>query len=177
MRRLRTGHERGLPGHGVSPDDRGHPQAGLLPPLCNVEVSTPGLAAPNTDGLILDFGGNAVRHGPVDPMGVHKPGTLGGAPPVKECPKCHVLMLIDCTRCPNCGFVFMGFAAYDDPASGAAALPIQARQLLGTRHGSSANAGRPIRGRRRPLRTSAASAMLGFFISVLRRYRSESCSA
>lgn len=97
------------------------------------------------NALVLDFGGNAVRHGPVDPIGVHKPGTRGGAPPVKECPKCHVLILADCARCPDCGFEFPGCAARDDTASGAAALSSQVKQLLCTRHRPSVTAGGPVR--------------------------------
>jgi hypothetical protein len=127
--------------------------------------------------LVLDFGGNAVRHGPVGPIGVHKPGIRDGRPPMKECPKCHILILADCARCPDCGFAFPGCAARDDTASGAAALSSQVKQLLCTRHKPSVTAGGPIRGRRRPLRMPAASAMPGFIIGVLWRYRSESRSA
>jgi hypothetical protein len=121
--------------------------------------------------------GNAGRQGPVGPIRSPKLQTRGGAPPVKECPRCHVLILADCARCPNCGFAFQGRAAHDDPASGAAALPIQARQLLCTRHRSSAIAGEPVRVRRHPSRTPAVSAVLAFITSALLRYRSEARSA
>jgi hypothetical protein len=139
MKRLCTGHERGLPGHGASE--------------------------------------NAVRHGPVDPIRVHRPGPCDGPPPVKKCPKCHMLILTDCGHCPNCGFVFLGYAAHDDPASGVAALPIQARQLLSTRRRSAAIAGGPMRPRRHPSRAQAASAILSYCIGLLGRYQSKSRSA
>jgi hypothetical protein len=89
------------------------------------------------------------------------------AAPVKECPKCHVLILADCARCPDCGFRFVGCAPRDDTASHAAALSSQVKQVLGTRRRPSAIAGGPIRTGRHPLRTPPASAMPGFIIGVL----------
>jgi hypothetical protein len=126
---------------------------------------------------VLNFGGGAARHGPADPIGVHELGTRDGTPPVKACPKCHVLILADCARCPDCGFEFVGCAARDDTASGAAALSGQIKQRLCTRHRPSVTAGGPIRAGRHPLGTPPASAMLGFIISMLWRYQSKSCSA
>jgi DNA repair protein RadD len=60
-------------------------------------------------GLILDFGGNILRHGPVDAMQVadRKPGNgdASGAP-AKECPKCQAVIHAAYATCPECGFVF-----------------------------------------------------------------------
>lgn len=104
--------------------------------LCNVNVLTTGFDAPNIDCvvllrptmspglfyqmvgrgfrlfpgktkcLVLDFGGNVVRHGPVDMIRA-KDRSLGtGEPPAKECPECHSIIAIAYRRCPDCGFEF-----------------------------------------------------------------------
>ena len=57
--------------------------------------------------LVLDFGGNAVRHGPVDQIRVKEPsGNNGGAAPAKECPECHSLIAAGYAVCPDCGYEF-----------------------------------------------------------------------
>lgn len=60
------------------------------------------------DCIVLDFGENSLRHGPVDQIkGKAKQSTLeGGDAPVKECPECHSLLLIAARECPDCGHVF-----------------------------------------------------------------------
>jgi DNA repair protein RadD len=105
--------------------------------LCNVNVLTTGFDAPNidcvvllrptlspglyyqmvgrgfrlhpgkTDCLVLDFGGNVLRHGPVDQIKVkdHDAGN-GGEAPAKECPKCNSVIAAGYSRCPDCGFEF-----------------------------------------------------------------------
>ncbi|MDW8265691.1 MAG: hypothetical protein RMJ52_10185, partial [Gemmataceae bacterium] len=43
--------------------------------------------------LVLDFGGNVLRHGPVDQIKVReRPAEEGGRAPAKECPECHSLI-------------------------------------------------------------------------------------
>lgn len=105
--------------------------------LCNVNVLTTGFDAPNIDCvvllrptmsaglyyqmvgrgfrlfpgkqncLVLDFGGNVLRHGPVDQIRTrNKSPRLGGDPPAKECPECRALIAIAYARCPDCGFEF-----------------------------------------------------------------------
>jgi DNA repair protein RadD len=104
--------------------------------LCNVNVLTTGFDAPNIDSvvllrptmspglyyqmvgrgfrlfpgkkncLVLDFGGNVLRHGPVDQISVKRRSRNGGDPPAKECPQCHTLVGIAYAVCPNCGFEF-----------------------------------------------------------------------
>jgi DNA repair protein RadD len=105
--------------------------------LCNVNVLTTGFDAPNVDcvvllrpthscglylqavgrgfrqhpekldTLILDFGNNIVRHGPVDQLKIHDRTTGGSQPaPAKECPKCHSVIATGYTVCPDCGHEF-----------------------------------------------------------------------
>lgn len=61
-----------------------------------------------TDCMILDYGGNIMRHGPVDMIRVEE--TRGGcgkkqAPPMRECPECQAVFPAGRTTCPDCGFV------------------------------------------------------------------------
>jgi DNA repair protein RadD len=56
--------------------------------------------------LILDYGGNVLRHGPVDSLRIEEPGTGTGEAPAKECPKCHALIAAGYAVCPECGHVF-----------------------------------------------------------------------
>lgn len=110
---------------------------GDLKYLCNVNVLTTGFDAPNVDCvallrptmspglyyqmvgrgfricsgkadcLVLDFGGNVLRHGPVDQIRVAAPEGKGtGIAPAKECPQCQLLIAAGYTQCPECGFAF-----------------------------------------------------------------------
>lgn len=57
--------------------------------------------------LVLDFGGNVLRHGPVDQVRAKPPAANeGGLPPAKECPECHSLIATGYARCPDCGHEF-----------------------------------------------------------------------
>ncbi|MCC6358083.1 MAG: DEAD/DEAH box helicase family protein [Phycisphaerales bacterium] len=62
------------------------------------------------DCLVLDFGGNAERHGPIDE--VHKRqvakslGKGSGAAVMKKCPSCNELVAGGFEVCPDCGYVF-----------------------------------------------------------------------
>ena len=110
--------------------------AGELRYLCNVNVLTTGFDAPNVDCvvllrptmspglyyqmvgrgfrlhpgkadcLVLDFGGNVMRHGPVDQIRVGDPSKRRGEAPVKECPQCQALVATGCALCPECGHAF-----------------------------------------------------------------------
>ena len=57
--------------------------------------------------LILDFGQNIERHGPVDALCVKtsRQGS-GGTAPVKSCPRCELVTLASARVCPDCGFEF-----------------------------------------------------------------------
>jgi DNA repair protein RadD len=57
--------------------------------------------------LVLDFGGNALRHGPVDQLKMPEaPGRGSGEAPAKECPECHAVIVAGYARCPECGHQF-----------------------------------------------------------------------
>jgi DNA repair protein RadD len=57
--------------------------------------------------LVLDFGGNVVRHGPVDGIKVKESGASGnGQAPAKECPECQSVIAAGYARCPDCGYEF-----------------------------------------------------------------------
>ena len=57
--------------------------------------------------LFLDFGGNILRHGPLDMIRVKEPGAgKGGDAPAKKCPQCLALIHAAYAKCPQCGFEF-----------------------------------------------------------------------
>jgi len=60
-----------------------------------------------TDCLVLDYGGNIIRHGPVDAIQIKdKKSGNGGEPPIKECPKCLTFVHAAVMTCPDCGYEF-----------------------------------------------------------------------
>jgi len=109
---------------------------GRLKYLCNVNVLTTGFDAPNIDciamlrptnspglycqmvgrsfrlhpakqdSLILDFGSNVLRHGPVDDLKVTESDNGSGDAPAKECPQCQELIHAAYGACPECGHEF-----------------------------------------------------------------------
>ncbi|MBB3204980.1 DNA repair protein RadD [Rhodopirellula rubra] len=123
--------------------------------LCNVNVLTTGFDAPRVDCvvmlrptmspgllyqcvgrgfrlhpdkqdcLVLDFGGNIERHGPIDQI---KPKDKAKRPdqeaPAKECEKCHALVACGYASCPECGHPFppRQREAHDSEASEAGVL-------------------------------------------------------
>lgn len=132
-------------------------KSGALKYLVNVNVLTTGFDAPNVDCvalvrptlspglyyqmvgrgfrispekpncLVLDFGGNIMRHGPVDAIEIYdRIGRAGGDAPAKTCPQCNTVCHAAFSICPDCGFVFPpkekgkhdGFASEDDILSG-----------------------------------------------------------
>jgi DNA repair protein RadD len=104
--------------------------------LANVNVLTTGFDAPNIDCvallrptmspglfyqmcgrgfrlhpgkancLVLDFGGNVLRHGPVDDIKVTTANQGDGPAPAKECPECQAVIAAGFATCPQCGYVF-----------------------------------------------------------------------
>lgn len=81
------------------------------------------------DCLILDFGGNALRHGPVDAVKPDPRDCEGeGDGPAKECPACHAVIALGYSICPVCGHVFppRKHAKHDAHASDAGVLSGQA---------------------------------------------------
>lgn len=111
-------------------------KAGGLKYLCNVNVLTTGFDAPHIDCvallrptlspglyyqmvgrgfrlhpskancLVLDFGGNVMRHGPVDQIKLKERDIGFGQAPVKECPACLSVIAAGYARCPDCGYEF-----------------------------------------------------------------------
>jgi DNA repair protein RadD len=109
---------------------------GELKYLANVNVLTTGFDAPNVDCvamlrptlspglyyqmvgrgfrlhpgkddcLVLDFGGNVLRHGPVDAIRLADPNSVPGEAPAKQCPECDALIHAAYAVCPECGHVF-----------------------------------------------------------------------
>lgn len=62
------------------------------------------LAPTKQDCLVLDYGGNVLRHGPVDAIAVKEPRRgQKGEPPLKECPKCRELVAGFERVCTACG--------------------------------------------------------------------------
>ena len=104
--------------------------------LCNVNVLTTGFDAPNidcvamlrptnspglyyqmvgrgfrlcegkADCLVLDYGGNILRHGPVDALEIKERPDGTGEAPAKECPECQALIHAAYSICPECGYQF-----------------------------------------------------------------------
>lgn len=128
---------------------------GELKYLCNVNVLTTGFDAPHADCvamlrptlsaglwyqcvgrgfrlhpakancLVLDFGGNAVRHGPVDRIRPKRRSVGGpGVAPAKECPACQSVVAAGVSCCPDCGYAFPAKeqATHDATASTAGVL-------------------------------------------------------
>jgi DNA repair protein RadD len=59
------------------------------------------------DCLVLDYGENVLRHGPVDQLRVAKrDGAGSGEAPAKECPQCRALIATGYACCPDCGHAF-----------------------------------------------------------------------
>ncbi|MFO0916610.1 MAG: DEAD/DEAH box helicase family protein [Pirellulales bacterium] len=56
--------------------------------------------------LVLDFGGNVLRHGPVDQLSITTRSGGQGSAPAKECPQCQAVIAAGFATCPECGFEF-----------------------------------------------------------------------
>ena len=83
------------------------------------------LAESKNDCLVLDFGGNTKRHGPINalnPQGEQKAKGSKAMPPSRTCPVCKTIMAASCTKCPDCGHRFPRDITHDHTASTAALL-------------------------------------------------------
>lgn len=58
--------------------------------------------------VVLDYGGNIERHGPIDKIQPRdlKKGNGEGEAPIKECPECMALLATAVRECPDCGYEF-----------------------------------------------------------------------
>ena len=61
-----------------------------------------------TNCLVLDFGGNILRHGPVDALQIKDKSDRKGSneAPAKECPNCQAVIHASYSVCPDCGHEF-----------------------------------------------------------------------
>ena len=59
-----------------------------------------------TDSLVLDYGTNILRHGPIDAIRIKESSEGTGSAPAKECPKCHQIVHAAVSVCSECGFEF-----------------------------------------------------------------------
>ena len=59
-----------------------------------------------TNCLVLDYGGNIMRHGPVDMIRVKDKTPGNGDAPAKKCPQCYALIHAAYAKCPHCGYEF-----------------------------------------------------------------------
>jgi DNA repair protein RadD len=78
------------------------------------------------DCLVLDFAGNIVEHGPVDAIRPPRaPGEKATSEtPMRECPKCGELVMVQVRQCPACGHAwqFQQHPRHDATASDAPIL-------------------------------------------------------
>jgi hypothetical protein len=59
--------------------------------------------------LVLDFGGNVLRHGPVDQIRMQETKAASSrseSAPAKQCPECHSVIAAGYAACPDCGYEF-----------------------------------------------------------------------
>jgi DNA repair protein RadD len=61
------------------------------------------LASGKNDCLILDYGGNIQRHGPIDQIVGKSNGGKAETFVAKECPKCGEIVQVGVMKCPDCG--------------------------------------------------------------------------
>ena len=82
------------------------------------------LAENKNDCLVLDFGGNTQRHGPINAIEpvIKEAKGKKGTPPTRTCPDCKTIMAAACTKCPDCGHLFPRDITHDHTASTAALL-------------------------------------------------------
>lgn len=59
-----------------------------------------------TDCLLLDYGENILRHGPLDMIAVRDKTPGNGDAPAKTCPECQALIHAAYRSCPECGYDF-----------------------------------------------------------------------
>ena len=109
-------------------------KSGELPALINVGVLTTGFNAPRCDMLIvmrptqsaalyvqimgrgmrtfpgkkdclvLDYGENVERHGPINAVRPRKESSGDAPPPMKICPECDAILLLGTKACSQCGY-------------------------------------------------------------------------
>ena len=61
-------------------------------------------ATGKTECLVLDYGRNIERHGPIDMIRVGERGAGNGEPLAKVCPQCQAIVNLPVMLCPECGY-------------------------------------------------------------------------
>ena len=64
------------------------------------------IAEGKTDCLVLDYGGNIERHGPITDVRQKSAGEGKSVSMWKECPKCYAELALSKRECPECGYIF-----------------------------------------------------------------------
>jgi DNA repair protein RadD len=86
------------------------------------------------NSLLLDYGGNVLRHGPIDAVDPVKKrdilNTQPKAPPMKECLKCRVILHARTMTCPACGYEFPTSAPHGTEAYDGAVLVDQEKPFI-----------------------------------------------
>ncbi|MGI0115194.1 DEAD/DEAH box helicase family protein [Zooshikella sp. RANM57] len=88
-----------------------------------------------TDCLVLDYGDNIERHGPIDniqpPKSKSRKNGESGEAPTKQCPKCESLLQATLRECPSCGHAFPASESlpHNDQASKGALLKSQIKPV------------------------------------------------
>lgn len=59
-----------------------------------------------TNCVVLDYGQNILRHGPIDCIRVQDRSSGHGEAPAKKCPECYALIHAAYSKCPECGYEF-----------------------------------------------------------------------
>ncbi|TXH17351.1 MAG: DEAD/DEAH box helicase [Hyphomicrobiaceae bacterium] len=94
------------------------------------------IAEGKKDCLILDYGGNAVRLGPIDTIELsYRKNPLDGETtvavntmPVKECPECRAILPLNAAGCDDCGTMFPNVFRINHEAEASTAPVISAEQ-------------------------------------------------
>lgn len=83
-----------------------------------------------TDCLVLDFGGNLKKHGPIDQIEIVTKRTNGKPAvkrsPTKICPQCYCPLPVSSSECLECGYIYPARKVQHDLV--ASVLPIMARR-------------------------------------------------
>lgn len=85
------------------------------------------------DALVLDFGGNIKRHGPIDNIKVKKRAkkqTQKKSMPLKQCPSCLNMIPIQNNECPECNFIFPQKPRHTENASSEVILTCNRRFMV-----------------------------------------------
>jgi len=77
-------------------------------PALYVQIVGRGLRkhASKEDCLLLDYGGNVERHGPIDDITAERVQKGTGVAPTRACPECGEILPVQAKTCKACGYIF-----------------------------------------------------------------------